>query len=135
MFFAAIVCRDSRPGVSSGLRQRDDCWGVMKTSAVEVDDRYTRHALQALFDLTRAQNVGKGSRYDARSGAINIDAHPWNTATVQEESTLMGSIDAFWAEEHRIWRVEMEEGFSFEDLLMELGTLEEKALGEKIHGQ
>jgi hypothetical protein len=28
-----------------------------------------------------------------------------------------------------------EEGFSFEDLLMELGTLEEKALGEKIHGQ
>jgi hypothetical protein len=108
---------------------------VMKTSAVEVDDRYTRQALQALFDLARAQDVEKGGRYDARSGAINIDTHPWNTATMPEESTLMGSIDAFWAEEHRIWRVEMEEGFSFEDLLHELGTLEEKALGEKIHGQ
>jgi hypothetical protein len=132
MFFAAIVCRGSRPGVSSGLRQRDDCWAVMKTSAVEVDDRYTR---QALFDLTRARDVEKGGRYNVRSGAINIDAHPWNTATMQEESTLMGSVYARWAEERRIWRLEMEEGFSFEDLLMGSGTLEEKALGEKIHGQ
>ena len=29
----------------------------------------------------------------------------------------------------------MEEGFSFEDLLMELGTLEEKALDRKVHGR
>jgi hypothetical protein len=32
--------------------------------------------------------------------------------TMPEESTLMGSIYAFWAEENRIWRVEIEEGFS-----------------------
>jgi sulfur carrier protein ThiS len=33
-----------------------------------------------------------------------------------------------------VWQIEIEEGFSLEDLLAELGTLEEKALGEKVHG-
>jgi hypothetical protein len=96
--------------------------------SIEVHDH-------ALFDLARAQDVEKGGRYDARSAAINIYTHPWNTETMQEESTLMGSIYVFWAEENRLWRVEMEEGFSLEDLLLELGTLEEKALGEKVYGR
>jgi len=47
----------------------------------------------------------------------------------------MGSIHVFWAEENRIWQIEVDEAFSFDDLLVELGTLEEKALGEKIHGR
>jgi hypothetical protein len=47
-------------------------------------------------------------------------------------STCMGSIYAFWAEENRVWLFEIEEGFSFEDLLGESGTLEEKALGMKL---
>jgi hypothetical protein len=47
----------------------------------------------------------------------------------------LGSIDAFWAEGNWIWQIEIDEGFSFEDLLVELGALEEKALGEKIHGR
>jgi hypothetical protein len=106
----------------------------MRTTAVEVDFRYSRDQLQAMFDLARAQDVEKRGRYDARSGAINIYTHPWNTATMQEESTLMGSIYAFWIDENRIWRMEMEEGFSLDDLLVELGTLEEKALGRKVHG-
>jgi hypothetical protein len=54
--------------------------------------------------------------------------------TMQEESTLMGSIYAFWAEENRLWQVEIEEGFSLEDLLVDLGTFEEKAIGTKVHG-
>jgi hypothetical protein len=54
---------------------------------------------------------------------------------MQEESTLMGTIYVFWAEENWLWRVEIEEGFSLEDLLVELGTLEEKALDVKIHGR
>jgi hypothetical protein len=107
----------------------------MKTTAMEVDFRYARDQLQAMFDLARAQDVKKRGRYDARSGAINIYTHPWNTAAMQEESTLMGSIYAFWAEENRVWQIEIEGGFSFGDLLVELGTLEEKALGRKVHGQ
>jgi hypothetical protein len=108
---------------------------MMKTSAVEVDYRYTRQELQAIFDLARAEDLEKSGRYDARSGAINIYTHSWNTPTMQEESTLMGSIYAFWVEENRIWQIEIEEGFSFEDMLVELGTLEEKALGRKVHGR
>jgi hypothetical protein len=53
----------------------------------------------------------------------------------EEESTLMGSLYVYWGHQNRIWRFEIEEGFSFEDLLIELGTLEEKALGMKIHGR
>jgi hypothetical protein len=47
----------------------------------------------------------------------------------------MGSIYVFWAEQNRLWQVEIEEGFSLEELLVELGTLEEKTLGEKVHGR
>src|SRR5262245_24071759 len=108
---------------------------VMNTTAVAVDYRYSREQLHARFDLARAQDVEKGGRYDVRSGAINIYTHPWNSPIMQEESTLMGIIYAFWAEENRLWRVEIEERFSFEDLLQELGTLEEKALGSKVHGR
>ena len=108
---------------------------AMKTTAVEVDYQYSPDQLQALFDLARAEDVEKGGRYDARSGAINIYTHPWNTVTMQEESTLMGSIYAFWAEQNRLWWIEIEEGFSLEDLLVELGTLEEKTLGRKVHGR
>jgi hypothetical protein len=107
---------------------------MMKTRAVEVDDRYTRQELQAMFELARAEDLEKRGRYDARSGAIHMYTHPWNAPSMQEESTLMGSIYAFWAEENRVWQIEIEEGFSLEDLLAELGTLEEKALGEKVHG-
>jgi hypothetical protein len=34
-----------------------------------------------------------------------------------------------------LWRVEIKEGFSLEDLLVELGKLEEKAIGRKVHGR
>jgi hypothetical protein len=107
----------------------------MATQSIEVDYRYSRDQLDALFALARAEDVEKGGRYDARSGAINIYTHPWNSPTMQEESTLMGSIYVFWVEENRIWQVEIEEEFSLEDLLVELGMLEEKAIGRKVHGR
>jgi hypothetical protein len=108
---------------------------VRETTAIEVDYRYAPDQLQALFALARAEDVGKGGRYDARSGAINIYTHPWNTVTMQDESTRMGSIYVFWADENRLWWIEIEEGFSLEDLLAELGMLEEKAVGRKVHGR
>jgi hypothetical protein len=110
--------------------------GVVSRSNVrEVDLRYSRDQLQAMFQRAYAQDVEKGGRYDGRSGAINVYTHPWNTETMRTESTLMGSIYVFWGHQNRIWQIEIEEGFSFEDLLVELGTLEEKALGMKVHGR
>lgn len=101
----------------------------------EVDWRYSRDQLQAMFQLAYAEDVEKGGRYDGRSGAINLYTHPWTTETMRAESTLMGSIYVFWGDQNRIWQIEVDEGFSFEELLAELGTLEEKALGEKVHGR
>jgi hypothetical protein len=129
------VSNNARRNVRSKISRMIGREVVMKTTAVEVDYRYSQDYLQALFDLARAEDVEKGRQYDARSGAINIYTHHWNMVTMQEESTLMGSIYVFWAEQNRIWQVEIEEGFSIEDLLVELGRLEEKALSEKIHGR
>jgi Family of unknown function (DUF6166) len=108
---------------------------AMQTTTVDVDYRYTREELRALFDLAHAEDVERGGRYDAQSGAINIYTHPWTTETMRSESTLMGSLYLAWGQGNRIWRIEIDEGFSREDLLDELGTLEEKALERKIHGR
>jgi hypothetical protein len=108
---------------------------VTRPNVREVDLRYSRNQLQAIFQLAYAEDVEKGGRYDGRSGAVNIYTHPWNDETMRAESTLMGSIYVFWGDQNRIWQIEVDEGFSFEDMLIELGTLEEKALGEKVHGR
>jgi hypothetical protein len=47
----------------------------------------------------------------------------------------MGTFYAAWADENRLWKAEVEEGLSLEDLLEVLGELEKKALGERIHGR
>jgi hypothetical protein len=41
----------------------------------------------------------------------------------------------FWGEVNRIGQIEMDKGFMFTDLLVELGTLEEKAMGREVHGR
>jgi len=71
---------------------------VTRPNVTEVDFHYSRNQLQAIFQLAYTEDVEKAGRYDARSGAINIYTHPWNTETMRAESTLMGSIYAFWAE-------------------------------------
>jgi hypothetical protein len=47
----------------------------------------------------------------------------------------MGSFSAVWGQGNQIWQIELEDGFSLDDLLEELGTLEQKALGRKMHGR
>ena len=46
-----------------------------------------------------------------------------------------GDTGGVLGDQNRLWQVKIKEGFSFEDLLVELGTLEEKALGQKVHGR
>ena len=107
---------------------------VTRTSAVEVEYRYTREELQALFDVAHGEHVARDGRYEAQSGVLTIYTQPWNMAEMQAESPRMGSFAAVWGQGNRIWQIELDTGFSLEDLLEELGTLEEKALGRKIHG-
>jgi hypothetical protein len=113
----------------------DETWLVTPATAVEVEYRYTREDLKTIFDLVYEEDVERGGRYDGRSGAIHIYTHAWDTETMKQESTLMGSFSAVWGQGNQIWRIEAEEGFSIDDLLEELGTLEEKAIGRKIHGR
>jgi hypothetical protein len=108
---------------------------VTETTAVEVDYQYTREELQALFDVAYGEDVTRDGRYDARSGALTIYTQPWTTEGLSAESTRMGSFAAVWGQGNRLWQLELEAGFSLEDLLEELGSLEQKALGRKMHGQ
>lgn len=107
----------------------------MQTTAYEVDLRYSRQQLEALFAAARRADVEEGGRYDARGGAVNVWTHRWDEPNMREESTLVGSLYVYWSNQNRIWRFEIEEGFSLEDMLVELGTLEEKALGMKVYGR
>jgi len=74
-------------------------------------------------------------RVDTGSAAVNTWTHPWTNPAVRDENSLMGTFYAVWADENRLWKAEVEEGLSLEDLLEVLGELEKKALGERIHGR
>jgi hypothetical protein len=115
--------------------EADGTWLAPQATAIEVEYRYTREDLKALFDLAYEEDVERGGRYDGRSGAINVYTHPWDHETMRQESILMGSFSAAWGQGNLIWQVEAAEGFSVETLLEELGRLEEKAVGRKIHGR
>lgn len=68
----------------------------MATRTIEVDFRYSRDQLAALFEAAHTEDVERGGRYDARSGAINVWTHPWTTPDLRAESTMMGSFYFFW---------------------------------------
>jgi len=108
---------------------------AMPVTAVEVNYRYTREDLKAIFDLVYEEDIERGGPYDGRSGAIHVYTHPWDHEAMTLESTRMGTFSVAWGQGNLIWQIDVEEGFSLEALLEELGTLEEKAIGRKIHGR
>jgi hypothetical protein len=69
------------------------------------------------------------------SAALNIWTYAWTNPALRNESSLMGTFYAAWADENRLWKAEVEEGFSLDDLLEVLGELEVTALGMRIHGR
>ena len=107
---------------------------MRRTIIHTVDLRYTRWELLTVFTTAVKEDVDKGGRYDARSNAIHIWSHPWTPEALRQESTVMGTLHCAWGMEDRIYQVETDLGFSFEDLMRELGTLEMKALTRLKHG-
>ena len=106
----------------------------MSVKSIAVDYRYTRDDLMALLNLAHAEDIEEGGWYDAHPTAINIYIHPWAVEMMQVERTIMGTFYLSWTGANRIWQIDVGEGFSFEDLSRELGALEKRALGRKIHG-
>jgi hypothetical protein len=131
---AGFISEARSPGGRPELEE-DETSLVTEAVAVEVNYRYTREDLKAIFDLVYEEDVERGGRYDGRSGAIHVYTHPWDHETMTPESTRMGTLYAVWGQGNLIWQIDVEEGFSVEALLEELGTLEEKAIGRKIHGR
>jgi hypothetical protein len=60
--------------------------------------------------------------------------HSYTEKGRSTQAGLPGDYGGVLGSQNRIWRFEMEEGFSVEDLLVELGRLEHKVPGNKGHG-
>jgi len=106
----------------------------MLTTRHPVDFPYTRQELEALFRVAHQEDVEQGGRYDARSAAINLWSHHWLNDATREESETIGTFYFHWGDAPALIEIETDEGFSLEDLLPELGSLELKALGRVKHG-
>jgi hypothetical protein len=59
--------------------------------------------------------------------------HHWRHPATHHESETIGTFDVHWDPPVR-WEIETDEGFSLEDLMVELGRLELNALGRVTHG-
>jgi hypothetical protein len=105
----------------------------MLTTRHPVDFAYTTQELQALFRYAHAHDAERGGHYDARSAAINVWSHHWLNDATHEESETIGTFYVHW-DPPILWEIETDEGFSLEDLMVELGRLELRALGRVKHG-
>ena len=106
----------------------------MPTTRHRVDLRYRPDDLQAAFAAARREDLEVGGRYDVRSAAIQIWTHHWRHVATRAESDRMGTFYFRWADHHTLWEIECADAFSPDDLRLELGALEHKALGRKVHG-
>ena len=107
----------------------------MRTTKYTVKLGYPRDDLHALFATASEADVDDGGHYDARGAAINIWTHGWHHQGTREESETTGTLYFQWGNETCYLReIECDEGFEKDDLLRELGILEEKALGRRVHG-
>jgi hypothetical protein len=94
---AEFVSEARSPGGRSAL-EAGETRLAMQATAVEVNYRYTREDLKAIFDLVYEDDVERGGRYDGRSGAIQVYTHPWDNETRRLESTRMGTFSAAWGQ-------------------------------------
>jgi hypothetical protein len=85
---AEFVLEARSPGDRLALDE-DDTELATQATTVEVNFRYAREDLQAIFDLVYEEDIERGGSYDGRSGAIQVYAHPWDQETMTLESTLM----------------------------------------------
>jgi hypothetical protein len=105
----------------------------MRTTQHTVAFSYTRPELDGIFRLAHAEDVEQGGRYDARSAAINVWTHGWQHPATRDKSDIVGTFYCHW-QLTALDTIEVDEGWSLEDLLQELGRLEPKAFARVRHG-
>ena len=109
--------------------------GTRSTPRHRVDLPYSPDDLQRLFTTAQREDVEQGGRYDARSAAVTVWTHTWTHEATRAESETMGTFYFRRTAFPTLWQIECDAAFDLEDLVLELGTLEQKALGYKIHGR
>jgi hypothetical protein len=82
----------------------------------------------------RRPSSRQGGRCDCRSACILVWSHYWLNDATHMESETIGAFYVRWTDPPTLWEIETDEGFSLEDLIVELGRLELKALGYVKHG-
>jgi hypothetical protein len=105
----------------------------MLTTRHPVAFAYTRPELEALLAYACQHDVERGGRCDARSAAINLWSHHWAHPATREASEIIGTFYVRWAPTPTLYAIACEEGFGLDDLLVELGRLEEQAWGRVIY--
>jgi hypothetical protein len=93
----------------------------------------TRQELDALFRYAHEHDVERGGHYDARSAAVNLWSHHWLHLATRTELEIIGTFYFRW-DLPALDEIEMEQDFSLEDLMRELGRWELQALGRVKHG-
>jgi hypothetical protein len=106
----------------------------MLSTLYPVEFRDTHQEIEALFRVARQEDVEKGGHYDARYSTIHLWSHHWLHAATKEESDILGTFHFRWGETSLVWLIEVDQGFSLDDLLQALGRLERKAFGVAKHG-
>lgn len=65
----------------------------------------------------RRQDVESGGRYHTGAAALSCWTHSWTIPAERDKSPLRGTFLAAWGDDNRLWKLEVEDGWSQEDLL------------------
>lgn len=105
----------------------------MLTSRHPVDFPYTRRELHALFRYADKHHLEKGGRYDARDEDIHVWTCHWVQSRFRQASRRMGTWTFRWGQHPALWQLDVADGWTLDELLCELGILEQQAWGRVIH--
>ena len=107
----------------------------MNAEVVQINLRYDRADLKALFRYAKTHDVERDGRYDIRKPpTLNIWTHTWLNPGCRAESSLMFSLHFDW-NTASLMSVVLQPGYDWEIFLDELARLERAALGDIVYGK
>ena len=106
----------------------------MQSTRHTVQLQYAKKEVRKLLDTANQHRVDTGGRYRTQSAAIHIGLPPDTALAPVDTAGTMGTFYFDWTT-LRLHAIECGAGQQLDDLLGELGTLEEMAFGKKKYGR
>ncbi len=103
----------------------------MSTTRHNVQLQYTKKEVRALLNAAHQSNVSEGGRYTIHNAEIRVQPKPQPDA---EHTAPLCTLYFDWTTQ-RLSAIECAESHSRQDMLMELGFIEELAWGKIKHGK